>query len=270
MAGADVLAVTAGNALAEVNMREIILNGNRSGRAFSGAFSAADAARLAHLHNLRALVLVAAGDDNVLLLGDHSDDALGAGIGAGAAADTFIAVDLGNAVDYFHRAELAGFHAVAHAYAGVGAELVALPAEQHRRAAILRTGIVEALFGNAFTAGATDKRNLLLDRVGFYAHNLGYLLRRFFATGNTFVCRSFACGHSGGITVTSGITAAAAVGARETRANRFLFGIDFYMENFGCETEKSAEKAAETTENEDRPKNFNHFFLLPLRKSSCR
>lgn len=251
MAGADVLAVTAGNALAEVNMREVILNGNRSGRAFSGAFSAADAARLAHLHNLRALILIAAGDDNVLLLGYHGDDALGAGIGAGAAADTLIAVDLGNAVDYFHRAELAGFHAVAHAYAGVGAELVALSAEQHRRAAILRAGIIEALFGNAFASGAADKCDLLLDRVGLYAHNLGYFLRRFFTAGNTFVCRSLACGNSSGITVTSGITAAAAVSARETRANRFLFGIDFYVENFGRKTEKSTEKTAENTENED-------------------
>ena len=251
MAGANVLAVTAGNTLAEVNVSEVILDGNCSCRAFSGAFSAADAARLAHLHNLRALVLIAAGDDNVLLLGYHGDDALGAGIGAGAATDALIAVDLGNAIDNFHRAELAGFHAVAHAYAGVGAELVALPAEQHRRAAILRAGIVEALFGNAFAAGATDKRNLLLDRVGFYAHNLGYLLRRFFAAGNTFVCRSFACGHSGGITVTSGITAAAAVGAGEACANFFLFGVNFYMENFRCEAEKSAKKCAETAENEN-------------------
>ena len=249
MAGADVLAVTAGNALAEVNMREVILDGDRSGRAFSGAFSAADAARLAHLHNLRALVLIAAGDDNVLLLGDHSDYALGAGIGAGAAADALIAVDLGNTVDNFHRAELTGFHAVAHAYAGVGAEFVALSAEQHCRSAILRAGIVETLFGNAFAAGAADKCDLLLDRIGLYAHNLGYLLRRFFAAGNTFVCRSFACGHSGGITVTSGITAAAAVSACEACANLFLFGVNFYMENFRCEAEKSAEKGTETTEN---------------------
>lgn len=270
MTGADVLAMTAGNALAEVNMSKVVLDGNRSGRAFSGALSAADTARLAHLHNLRAFILVAACDDNVLLLGNHGNDALGACIGACAAADALITVDLGNAVDDFHRAELAGLHAVAHAYAGRCAELVALPAEQHRRAAILRAGIVEALFGNAFAAGAADKCNLLLDRIGLYAHNLRNFTRRFFAAGNAFICRSFACCHSGGITVTSGITAAAAVSAGEACANRFLFGVNLYVENLGRETEKSAEKAAEKSENEDRIKNFNHFFLLPLRKSSCR
>ncbi len=270
MARADILAVSAGDALGEVYAGKVIDNCDSVRGTFSCALAAAYTARLAHLHDLRTLVLVGAGDDNILLLGDHGDNALRASIGAGAASDALVAVDLCNTVYDLHRVELTGFHAVAHTYAGVGAELIALPAEQHRRTAVLRSGIVEALFRDAFTAGAADKRGHFLHRIRRNAHDLRYLLRRFLAAGNTFVGRSLSRGNGGGIAVASGVSAAAAVCAGKAGAYGFLLGVYLNMEYFGCKGKERAEKAAESTKNEDSVKNFYHFFLLPPRKSSCR
>lgn len=270
MARADILAVTAGDTLGEVYAGKVIDNRDSVRRTFSCALAAAYAARLAHLHDLRALVLVGAGDDNILLLGDHGDNALRAGVGTGAAADALVAVDLCNTVYDLHRAELTGFHTVAHAYTGVGAELIALPAEQHRRTAVLRAGIVEALFRDAFTAGAADKRGHFLHCIRRNAHDLRYLLRRFLAAGDTFVGGSLSRGNGGGIAVASGVSAAAAVSAGKAGTDGFLFRVYLNMEYFRCKGKERTEKTAESTKNEDSVKNFYHFFLLPLRKSSCR
>ena len=114
-------------------------------RALALALHAADAADVADLARDGALVLIAAADEHSLLIRHLLDDFLRAGISAGHAADALVAVDLGNAVDDVHRAELAGSGAVAEADAGEAALLVALAAEQHGSLAILGPFVVEAL-----------------------------------------------------------------------------------------------------------------------------
>ena len=59
---------------------------DRVSRAFALALHAADAAEVAHLHDLGALVLVRAAWLHALGSGQKLDDALRAGIGAGSAA----------------------------------------------------------------------------------------------------------------------------------------------------------------------------------------
>lgn len=270
MTRAGLHAVTAGNALVKINMGEIVNNGDSVRGTLSCAFAAAYAAHFAHFHHLCALVLIGAGDNNVLLFGYHGDNALGAGIGTRAAPNAFIAVDLCNAVDYFHSAELAGFYTVAHANAGISAQFIALAAEQHSGAAVLRAGIIEALFRSVLTAGAANVRRHLFHGVRRHAHDLRNFLCGFFSAGNALIGGRFACGNSGGVAVAAGIAASAAVCTGKAGADGFLFGIYFNMENFRGDGKKRAEKAAERAKNEDGIKNFYHFFLLPLRKSSCR
>lgn len=52
--------------------------------------------------------MVAAGRHDLLALGNELDDALGAGVGTCAAANTAGTVDLCNAIDDMYRVELAG------------------------------------------------------------------------------------------------------------------------------------------------------------------
>ena len=87
MARADVGAVAALDALVVVDDGEVVDDLDGVGRALALALHAADAAVIAYLHDSGALVLIRAGGHDSLALGQELDDALGAGIRAGAAAD---------------------------------------------------------------------------------------------------------------------------------------------------------------------------------------
>ena len=101
MARADVDAVTAADALGDVHSGEVVLDDDSVGRALSLALHTADAAEVAHLHDLCALVHIAAGGHDLLAFGDQLYDALGAGIGTGAAGDAVVSVDNGMGHDGF-------------------------------------------------------------------------------------------------------------------------------------------------------------------------
>ena len=152
LARANVDAVAAAYTPVAVYNSKVVDDLDRVGRALALALHAPDAAVVAHLHDLAALVLVRAAGLDTLAFGQELDDALRAGVSARAAADTLGAIDLSDAVDDVHGVELARSRAVAKPDAGKGTGLVALSAEQHRGTAVLRAGIVEALFGMAFTA----------------------------------------------------------------------------------------------------------------------
>ena len=225
MTRADIRAVAALYALEGIDNGEVIDDLDGVSRAFALALHAADAAEVAHLHNLCALIMVAAGRHDLLALGNELDDALGAGVGTCAAANTAGTVDLCNAIDDMYRVELAGSGAVAETDAGESAGLVALAAEQHGSAAIDGAGVVEAHLGVSGNAGAGHESDHFLNIGAGDAHDLGYLCRSLCAAGNALIGRCFASGDSGGIAVTAGVSAAAAVCAGQTCTNFLLLGV---------------------------------------------
>ena len=109
-----------------------------------------------------------------------------------------------------------------------------------------------------FAAGARNERNLALLRPGGNAHDLGYLGRGLSAAGNTLVRRCLAGSNCGGIAVTAGIAAAAAVSAGETFADGGLLRVDLNVEHFGGDGKQCAEDGAHHAENDNRKKNGIH------------
>ena len=195
MTGTDLRAVAALDTLGRIDLRHEILHMDRVGGAFPLALHAADAAHLADLHDLCAFVLVTAADHDLLALGDQLDNALGAGVHTGAAAHALGPIRLRDTVDDVHGVKLTGLHAVAQADAGEGAQLVALAAEQHGRAAILGTGIVEAGLGHVCAAGTGYKRHLALGLSGRDAHDLRHLGRGGSAAGHALIAGGLPCRH---------------------------------------------------------------------------
>ena len=258
VARADICAVTAADALGGIDSGEVVFDNDRVCGALALALHAADAADGADLHDLSALVHIAADRHDLLAFGDELHDALRAGIDAGAAADTLVAVNLGNAVDDVHCVELAGLDAVAEADAGEGAELIALAAEQHCRLAVLGTVVVEALFRNAFRTGAGNECDHLFGSTRGYAHDLSDLCSRLRAASNALVGGRFALGDRGGIAVTAGVAAAAAVCTGKALANLFLLGVYFNIEYLRRESKDRAEDCAEYAENGNGEKNSSH------------
>lgn len=251
LAGADVCAVATLDTLGNIDLCEVILNNDCVSRAFLLALHAADAACVADLHDNCALVAAGACGHNVLVVRNELDDLLGAGIGACAAAYALLAVNLCNAVDNFHCAELAGIDTVAETDAGEAAIHVALAAEQHCSLAVLGSLVVEALDSLAFLTGAGYESDHLDSIACGNAHDFGDFCSACFASGNALVYRCFALGDSGGIAVTACKAAAAAVCTCEALTDSSLLGVNFNIENLGGNSQDSAEDCAHNAENEN-------------------
>lgn len=251
MARADVGAMTALYALGNIDTSQSVFDNDCVGGALALALHAADAALVADLHDGSALVAAGAGDENMLIIIDELDYLLRAGIDARTAADTLLAVDLCNAVNDAHCAELAGICAVAESYAREAAIHIALTAEQHSRLAVLGSLVVEALGSMTFSARAGNECDLLYDFTGGNAHDL----RDFFGslrTGcNALVGRSFALCDRSGIAVAAGESAAAAVCAGETLTDLLLLGVYLDIEYLRCKREDRAEQSTENAENDN-------------------
>lgn len=265
---ANISAVTALNALCNIDLSQCILDNDRICRAFTLALHAANASYIAHLHNCSTLIVVRACRHDLLSFGDELNDALGAGISTGTAANAAVSVDLCNTILDVNCIKLAGSCAVAKTNASEGAGLVALAAKQHCCLAVLRTAVVEALLGIA--AGASNMCNHLNSVSTAYAHDLGDLCSSLGTACYALIGSSFALGNSSSVTITAGESAAAAVCACKAFTNCFLLGIDLNMENLCCECKQSSEKCTQCTENNDRKKNNSHTLVPPIRKSSFR
>ena len=251
MARADVGAMSALNALGNIDASQTVLNNDRVGRALALALHAADAALVADLHDGSALIAAGACDENVLIIRNELDDLLRAGVNTRAAADTLFAIDLCNSVNDAHCAELAGICTVAEANAGKTAVHVALAAEQHCCLAVFRTTVVKALRSMAFGARAGNESDLLFHVACRNAHDLCDLRSGFGACRNTLVDRSFALCDRSGIAVAAGEAAAAAVCAGQALTNLLLLGVYLDVEYLRRKRKDRAEKSAEDTENDN-------------------
>ena len=249
--GADICTVTAVYALADINASEVVLDGDCVGGAFLLALHAADTACITNLIKLCALIHAVACNHNRLVIRNELNKLLGANISTAATADTLLAVNLGNAVNDVHSAELAGVYTVAKSDTCEAAVLVALAAEQHSCLAVLGSLIVEALERNAFGTGAGNKCYHLNCVSCGNAHDFADFFGCSRTCGNALVDRSFACGNSSCVTVTAGESASAAVGTGNHVADCLLLRIYFHMEYLGCIGQNRSEQSTESTEHQD-------------------
>ena len=140
------------HALGDIDLSQVVNNDDRICGALTLTLHAADAACITDLVDSCALVMAGARDFDMLVIGNKSDDVLGAGIDASAAADTLLTVDLCNTVNDVHCAELAGIGTVAQADAGEAAVHIALAAEQHCCLTVFRAVVVKAFESVTFRA----------------------------------------------------------------------------------------------------------------------
>ena len=200
------------------------------------------------------------------IVGHQLDQALGAGLHAGAAGHTFLLVHHCHAVDDVDGAELAGFHAGAVAQTAVGTGLCAAAGGHDGLAAVVNTGI--NVLGLCLVAGSLTfhEGDLLLHRAGVHAHDGRDLLPHRSAAHGAGVDGSFAGGDGFGQGVTARVSAAAAVVARQLLADSRLLLIYFYLECL-------AEDAQSETDHDSHCGNYDssnyncrniHFRLLPL------
>lgn len=251
VARADVGAMSALYALGDIDACEIILDDYRVGRTLALALHAAYAALVTDFHDGSALIAAGASDENVLIIRNELDYLLRACVNARAAADALFAVDLRNAVNDAHCAELAGICTVAKADAGETAIHVALAAEQHRCLTVFGSIVVKALGCVTLRARAGNEGDQLLHIARGNTHDLRYLCRGLGACGDTLVDGSLALCHGGGIAVTAGEAAAAAVCASQALTNLLLLGVNLDVEYLRREREDSAEQCAEDAENDN-------------------
>lgn len=228
---ADIGAMSALHALGDIDLSQIVNNDDRICGALTLTLHAADAACIADLVDSCALIMARACDFDMLVIGNESDDLLGADIDASAAADTLFTVDLCDTVNDVHCAELAGIGTVAETDTCKAAVHIALAAEQHCCLTVFRAVVVKALESVTLRAGAGNESDLTNGITGGNAHDLADLCGSFSTACDTLVNRSFALCDRSGVAVTAGVTAAAAVCACKALTNGFLLGVNFNIED---------------------------------------
>ena len=239
------------HALGDIDLSQVVNNDDRICGALTLTLHAADAACITDLVDSCALVMAGARDFDMLVIGNKSDDVLGAGIDASAAADTLLTVDLCNTVNDVHCAELASVSTVAEADAGEAAVHVALAAEQHCCLAVFRAGVIKALERMSFRAGAGNKSDLANSLAGGNAHDLRDLFGSGRACRNALVNGCFALCDRSGIAIAAGEAAAAAVCTGKALTHSSLLGVNFDCEDLRCDSEDGAENCAENAENDN-------------------
>ena len=150
-----------------------------------------------------------------------------------------------------HRVKLAGLGAVAEADTGEGAHLAASSAEEHGRAAVLRSVVAEAELGRFRGAAAGDEGHHFVRGVIADAHDLGDSGRRGLAARDAAVGRGLPSRNRGGVAVAAGEAAAAAVGAGQTFTDLGLFRVDFHMEDLGSICQQRSEDGAQHAQYDD-------------------
>ena len=222
-------------ALFVVDGSEVVLDVDGVEFACSLAHATADAGDRAVLAGVGTLLSVVAADNDLgLVLGNDLDQAVGAGLDAGAAACALVAVDDSNTLDDVDRIEFAGSFAVAQSQTSVGAGLAA--AEELLGSLTGRDIRIFIQFlciiGRAV---AHDVCNFFLHAVCALAQDSG----KFFRTGRAADC-TLGAGNAIGIfhecvriVITACVTAAAAVCAGELRTHQDEFLIFLYVEYLG-------------------------------------
>ncbi len=119
--GTSLSTFAAANALALIDMGKIIGNGNSLMLAGLDTLHAADAACLASLHSLCALLLVVAHYKQLVVSGDNLDNIVRAGLSTKSAADAGMGINMSNAILNIDSVLGTNLSAVAKAHTSEGA-----------------------------------------------------------------------------------------------------------------------------------------------------
>lgn len=267
---ADIDTVTASDARVIIHDCQIVDDLDGVGRTFALTLHTTDTAEIANFHDLAALILVRTSRFDTLGSRQKLDYALRTGVCTGAAANALGTVDLSDSVYDVNGVEFTDARTVAEADARKGACLIALAAEKHGSAAILRPGVIESHFGMSLTPGTGYESDPAFLFAAGNPHDFSDFGSCFSAAGNALVRRRLACGYRSRIAVTARITASAAVCACETLPDCGLLGIDFHMEYFRGDGKQSPEHSSHYSENKDGKKYRIHKLSLLLRRLSFR
>ena len=167
--GAFAHAGTAGSTLLVVDNGHIVYHGNRTGGAVLLAQAAANAANGAVGLGHGALVLVAAGHQNIGGVGHIGDDVPGTDRSALHAVGAFMAIHLGHAVLIdVDGIKLAGLHTGAQTQASVSAVQCTIAGDLHSSHAVVKAHISVKLVTGPVAAGAAHKGHTALHRRNLY------------------------------------------------------------------------------------------------------
>lgn len=233
----------------EVDVSEVVLDLDSAEGADLLALATADASCGAGLASDSALFLVAASNENAMILGAfvaELDDAAGASLDASATSDALVGVDDGETrfgVDV-ESVELASLGAVAEAEAAERAAAFA-SVEAVGEGAILKT--IEMVLGGGVATGAvaTDDGDLGSASLSGAAQESSDLLGDLVAASGTFKTIHVSLFHKSlGHSTATSLTAAAAVGAWENVTHLIDEGILFDLKLLCHKIEHNCENSA--------------------------
>ena len=258
-------------ALFVVNDSEVVFDVDRVEFTGSLAHAAADAGDGAILAGIRTLLgVVAADKDFCLIVGNDLDQAVGAGLDAGAAACALVAVYDSDALDDMDGIKFAGSFAVAQSQTSVGAGFGA--AEELLGSLTGRDICIFIQFlGIVGSAVAHDIGNFLFHAVRTLAQDRG----KFLGTGRA-ADRTLGAGDAVGIfdkcmriVIASCVTAAAAVGAGQLCTHEDESLVFLNMENSGGESKSDRSNQADNKNECDRNNDLAHQLPPFLREHSA-
>jgi len=232
--GAGLSTFAAAYALALIDVSKVIGNGDSLVLAGLNALHAADAACLASLHSLCALLLVVAHYKQLVVSRNNLDNVIGAGLSAKSAADAGIRINVSNAVLNIDSILGANLSAVAETHASEGAG--SLAAEQDLGSLAGFHALILILIGGVITGTVASYNcdhgdNVACIETEQSADALGSVS----AAGNTEVSSGLIAGDKSlSVRVTAGIAAGTAVSAGQALTNRSEALIYRNRHELGC------------------------------------
>ena len=250
--GTNVVTNTAAFAFIIINSRQIIHDADRTLWTSLFTLSAGDAGVLADLAGVRALVLVAAGNDGLGLLGHHRDDMLGADRLAKTTANATAGVHVRDAVLHANRIRRACGGAIAKSNATKAASVGT--AVQHSGRFTSRNTVVDRFLGGCL---AVTVAMYVSDNVSrcFYlnAKHLAQLFSGKFRTGNAEIGLRRSLCHGNGVVVTALIAAGTAVNTGQAGTD----GLDLFVRRNAEEVRNEGKQNACNQRNRTNDKERN-------------
>ena len=228
--GTSLSTFAAAYALALIDMSKVVGNGDSLVLAGLNALHAADAACLASLHSLSALLLVVAHYKQLVVSGDNLDNIVGAGLSTKTTTYTTAAVYSGDAVFHANSIRDTNCRTVATAYTTKATSLRAAEKGAAGMAGF-HTVVDRFVTANGAVTVAMHHCYYVFGFFYFNTENFAQLFCHSQSAGNAEVGCRFAFGNGFGIVVTTFISASATVGTGEGCTDFF----DFFVFRYGEE-----------------------------------
>ena len=233
--GASLSTFAAAYALALIDVSKVIGNGNSLMLAGLNALHAADAACLASLHSLCALLLVVAHYKQLVVSGNYLDNVVGAGLSAKSAADAGIRINVSNAVLDVDSVLGANLSAIAETHASEGAGTLA--AEEYLGSLAGFHALILILIGGVITGAVASYNRDHGDNVArIETEQSADALGSVSAAGNAEVSSGLLAGDKGlSVRVTACVSASTAVCTGEALTNGTKALIYRNRHELGCD-----------------------------------